>query len=159
MDAEIQVLVQNEIQRLLSSDPAQAIMIAARAIEQANNEKNELQHHINTELMPKVEMWKMAMDSGKLFEMSEVAKILNFKNIGSKKLFEYLRERNVLRSNEFYKNQPYQRYVDSGYFKPIEQIIKRDEWEFKNVKTLVTNKGIDWIAKLLLEDGYELNAR
>jgi anti-repressor protein len=106
-------------------------------------------------MAPKAEMWDMAMGSDRLEEMSSVAKILNFKDMGRNNLFEYLREKNILRQN----NEPYQKYVDSTYFKIIEQTIKTGDYTIINNKTMVTQRGLDFIGKLLLEDGYAPNAR
>jgi anti-repressor protein len=155
MNTDIQVLVQQELQRLLSSDPTQAIMLAARAIEQVTNEKNALQRHINTELMPKVDMYELVMGTDKLIEMSSVAKVLNFRGMGRNNLFEYLKERKILRFN----NEPYQNYVDAGYFKIVREVFERDGYEGVYNKTMTTQKGVDYIGKLLREDGYELNPR
>ena len=84
-----------------------------------------------------------------------MAKILNFKDMGRNKLFEYLRDRNILRFN----NEPYQRFVDAGYFKIIEQTVKTGTYTIINNKTMVTQRGLDYMAKLLLEDGYEITNR
>lgn len=55
-------------------------------------------------MQPKAEMWELAMGSDKLEEMSSMAKILDFKDMGSNKPFGYLRGRDILR----YNNEPYQ---------------------------------------------------
>ncbi|MNW68491.1 Phage antirepressor protein KilAC domain protein [compost metagenome] len=47
-------------------------------------------------------------------------------------------------------NQPYQRYVDSGYFRVIEQkYMKPDGSTNINIKTLVYQKGLDFIRRTL----------
>jgi anti-repressor protein len=155
MNTEIQVLVQQELQRLLSSDPTQAIMLAARAIEQANNEKSALQHHINTELMPIVDMYEKVMGTDKLCDMKQVAKILNYKNLGRNKLFDYLQEKGIISEHK----EPYQRFVDAGYFKVVEESFENNGYNGVYLKTVVTQKGIDYIGKLLKEDNYERNPR
>lgn len=58
-----------------------------------------------------------------------------------------------------HNNEPYQQYVDSGYFKLVRQTWKRAGYEGIYDKTMVTPKGVDFIAKLLLEDGYEYRKR
>jgi len=143
---EIQVRVEQEVQKFLS-DPNNIIVAYQKSLEE-----RDLQIAV---IQPKAEMWDIAMGSDRLEEMSSVAKILNFKDMGRNKLFEYLRDRNVLRNN----NEPYQRYVDSGYFKIIEQTVKTGTYTIINNKTMVTQRGLDYIAKLLLEDGYEITNR
>jgi len=143
---EIQVRVEQELQRFLSN-PENIIAAYQKTLEEKNLQIAEIK--------PKADIWDMAMGSDRLEEMSSVAKILNFKDMGRNKLFEYLRDRNVLR----YNNEPYQRYVDSGCFKIIEQIVKTGTYTIINNKTMVTQKGLDYIAKLLLEDGYEISGR
>lgn len=50
-------------------------------------------------------------------------------------------------------NIPYQKYIDSGYFRVIEQkYTKPDGTVCINIKTLVYQKGLDFIRKLLKED-------
>ncbi len=102
----------------------------------------------------KVEFYNAVAADDSLIEMSAVAKILNFKNMGRNKLFNFAREKGILRSS----NEPYQEFVDRGYFKVIEQIIEMREGETMiNRKTMVTNKGIDYIRKILVEEGYNYN--
>jgi anti-repressor protein len=95
------------------------------------------------------------MGSDRLTEMAAVAKILNFRDMGRNNLFEYLREKSVLRES----NEPYQKYVDSGYFKVIEQTIKTGSYTIINNKTMVTQKGLDFIRKMLKGDDYVSVAR
>lgn len=138
---EIQVRIQREVQKYLSN-PYNIIAAYQKALQE-----RELQV---ADLEPKAVMWDMAMGSDRLEEMSAVAKILNFKDMGRNRLFDYLRDRNILRSS----NEPYQRYVDSGCFKVIEQTVRVDGYTIINNKTMVSQKGLDYIGKLLREDGY-----
>jgi phage antirepressor YoqD-like protein len=56
------------------------------------------------------------------------------------------------------RNEPYQRYVSSGYFKVIEQKVELPNGDiYINRKPVVFQKGLDFIRKLLLEAGYEYN--
>jgi phage antirepressor YoqD-like protein len=168
--SEIQVLVQNELRHLLTSDPMQAIMLAARAIQQVQDEKQKaiqevneqkesaisaLTTHIATDLMPKVDMYEVTMGTARLFEMSAVAKILNFRNMGRNNLFEYLKDKKILR----YNKEPYQQTVDAGYFKIVEQSFDAGNGVQIYRKTMATQRGIDYIGKLLLKEGYVKNAR
>jgi anti-repressor protein len=60
--------------------------------------------------------------------------------------FEFLRDRGVLMSN----NQPKQTYCDRGYFRVVEsKYNKPDGSSHINLKTVVYQKGLDYIRKLL----------
>ena len=96
-------------------------------------------------MKPKEEFFDAVTDSKDAIEMKDVAKVLDM-GIGRNKLFKFLRERNVLMNN----NTPYQEYVDRGYFRVIEQKYNRGYGETGiNIKTLVFQKGVDYIRKLL----------
>ena len=57
-----------------------------------------------------------------------------------------LRDKGVLMKN----NQPYQKYVDAGYFKVIESTWSKPNGDVQiNLKTVVYQKGLDYIRKLL----------
>jgi hypothetical protein len=75
-----------------------------------------------------------------------VAKVLGIKGIGRNKLFEILREKKVLDRG----NVPYQEYVDRGYFRVIEQKYTKPNGDTCiNIKTLVYQKGVDFIRRLI----------
>lgn len=98
------------------------------------------------ELTPKAEDWSAFMDSKGNMTISKVAKALDIEGIGRNKLFDILRNKEVLRSN----NEPYQRYINDGYFKVI-AVAKNGR---KFAQTLVTGKGMSWINKKMKEWGY-----
>ena len=91
---------------------------------------------------PKAEVYDIAMSAKNSQSMSTVAKSLG---IGRNKLFKFLREQKVLRQN----NEPYQTYIDRGYFRVRQVPISRSTGVFNKPQTLVTAKGIDFIARLL----------
>lgn len=98
------------------------------------------------EMKPKVEFFDAVADSKDAIEMGRVAKVLNYPGIGRNKLFEMLRDHNILMNG----NIPYQKYVDRGYFRTIEQkYSKPDGTTNINIKTLVYQKGVDAIRKML----------
>lgn len=100
----------------------------------------------NKELKPKAEFFDAVADSKHAIQMSEVAKVLNYPGYGRNRLFEFLREKKVLMSN----NQPYQKYVDCGYFRVVEQKYTKPNGDIAiNIKTLVYQKGVNYIRKLL----------
>ena len=102
-------------------------------------------HDENQELKPKAQFYDQVAGSKDAIDMGSAAKVLNM-GIGRNKLFELLRDEKVLMHN----NQPYQKYVDNGYFRTIEQkFIKTDGTTSINIKTVVYQKGLDFIRKLI----------
>lgn len=97
------------------------------------------------EMQPKADFFDCVADSKSAFSMNEVAKVLDYKGIGRNKLFEFLREQGIL---DRY-NVPYQRYVDNGWFRVIEQKYMKDGEPIVTTKTLVYQKGVDAIRKRL----------
>lgn len=70
----------------------------------------------NESMKPKAEFYDIVADSKDTFTMNEVAKNVNIKGLGRNKMFAFLRYHKILMSN----NDPYQRYVDAGYFRSIQ---------------------------------------
>ena len=100
----------------------------------------------NKELKPKAKFFDAVADSKNAIQMSEVAKVLNYPGYGRNRLFEFLREKKILMPN----NQPYQKYVDCGYFRVVEQKYTKPNGDIAiNIKTLVYQKGVNYIRKLL----------
>ena len=98
------------------------------------------------EQAPKVEFFDDVTGSTDTIDMKEVAKVLNVKGLGRNNLFELLRSRNILDRN----NQPYQKYVDCGYFRIIESRYTVPTGETKiSLKTVVFQKGLEFIRKLI----------
>lgn len=82
--------------------------------------------------------------------MDEVAKVLNL-GFGRNTLFRILREEGILRSGEFVRNQPFQKYIDIGYFRVILQDFKKGEIPNLGTKTLVEEKGMRFISEKIEE--------
>ena len=140
MDKETELLL-GESQNFLIK-LTERLNMTTRALESANEKIKEMG--------PKVEFYDQVANSEDLIEMSEVAKTLAFNNFGRNKIFQLLRVDSILRQN----NQPYQNYVDQGYFKLIEQKVELPNSEIKiNLKTLVTQKGLDFIRKVIIQSG------
>ena len=100
------------------------------------------------EMLPKAEFYDAVAGSKDAIDIGSAAKVLNM-GIGRNKLFEILRNKGILMNN----NIPYQKYIDCGYFRVIEQkYTKPDGTVCINIKTLVYQKGLDFIRKLLKED-------
>lgn len=115
--------------------------------------ENKQQAQQLIEQAPKVEFYNDVTGSETTAEIGTVAKILGFKNVGRNILFDILRKQGILKAD----NIPYQRYVDNGYFRVIES--KWNDYVTGDVKisfkTVVYQKGIEYIAKILRELGYQ----
>ena len=99
------------------------------------------------EQKPKVEFFDQVTDSKDAVDMKECAKILNM-GIGRNRLFEFLRSRAILDR----KNLPYQIFIDKGYFRTVEtSYTKSDGTNCINIKTVVYQKGMDYIRKIYNE--------
>ena len=123
---------------------ARALTIAQQTIERRNFVIKKLEE--DTERMrPKEEFYDAVAGSKTAIEMAAVAKVLNFNGVGRNKLFEILRDERVLQSD----NIPYQKYIDNGWFRTIEQKYSKDGETYINIKTLVYQKGVDGIRKIL----------
>lgn len=139
---------------------AKSLQYANNIIEQNKIEisklelENKEQKEIIIEQKPKVEYYDKVTSSKKAISMSEVAKLLKFKSktnkrpVGRNILFGILRGNNLL--NKY--NQPYQKYVNAGYFE-VKQSYNNYTGE-PVYTTLVTSKGIEYIIKLLRKLGF-----
>lgn len=118
---------------------AEALLEAGRLaleVEQRNKQIEIMQ--------PKADFFDAVTDSKDAIDIGNVAKILNL-GIGRNQLFEFLRSRNILMRN----NVPYQRYIDQELFRVVEQkFSKPDGSTHINIKTLVFQKGMDYILKI-----------
>ena len=115
----------------------------------AQVEENEKLALENSELKPKADFFDAVADSKTAISMQEVAKVLAIKGFGRNNLFEFLRNEEILDKY----NVPYQRYVDYGWFRVIEQKYMRDGEPCISTKTLVYQKGVDAIRKRILQKG------
>lgn len=123
--------------------------ILARALKVADQTIASL--NTKVELMkPKAEFFDAVTDSKDAIPMASVAKVLDM-GIGRNKLFQVLRDEKVLQSD----NIPYQEYIDREYFRVVEQKYDKPYGEIGiNIKTLVFQKGVEFIRKLLIRKGY-----
>lgn len=94
--------------------------------------------------MLKEEFFDAVMGSKDAIEIGKVVKVLNFPGVGRNKLLEILRDIGILMKN----NIIYQKYIDSGCFRTIEQKYSTPEGEIGiSIKTLVYQKGVDFIKE------------
>lgn len=127
--------------------------ILARALKIADQTIDAMKAHIrhlsieNEAMKPKAEFFDAVTDSRDAIDMKSVAKVLDL-GYGRNILFEKLREMKILDAN----NHPYQKYIDAGYFRVIEQKYDKGYGETGiNIKTLVFQKGVDYIRRKLSE--------
>lgn len=117
---------------------ANAILVAQKVIE---DQKKQLEA-----AKPKIEFYDAVAGSKTAVDIGTVAKVLGIKGLGRNNLFELLRQKGILMNN----NQPYQKYVDAGYFRVIKQKYTKPNGETCiNIKTLVYQKGLDFIRRLV----------
>jgi len=115
------------------------ILAARKEIESKDQELAEMQ--------PKADFADAVMRSDVWIEMSSVSKTLGLKGFGRNTIFELLRDAAIVRPN----NEPYQEYVERGYFRMIEQSWTNEYTGMVNVvfKTVVSQKGLDFIRRLI----------
>ena len=109
------------------------------SVEEKQKKINTLETKIE-EQKPLVEFATKVSDTSSLIDMAQMAKLLHDENIkiGRNKLFKWLQLNNILRTN----NEPYQQYINSGYFKVKEYTYTTPYGEKIGTKTYVTGKEI-----------------
>jgi anti-repressor protein len=102
----------------------------------------------NKKLLPKAEFYDAVTQSENWTSIGKVSKILSIKNLGRNNLFKKLRELGLLSP----ENEPYQPGIEAGYFKVIEEPYEKSDGSVDiYYKTVVSQKGIDYILKKLKE--------
>lgn len=123
--------------------------VMARALKLADQTITSLNKTIET-MKPKVEFFEAVTDSKDAISMADVAKVLDFGG-GRNTLFKILRQEKILQKD----NRPYQEYIDRGFFRVVEQKYDKGYGETGiNIKTLVFQKGVEYIRKLLMKREY-----
>jgi anti-repressor protein len=137
----------NEMERTLQETQRvpqtfrEALLLAAEQQERLEEQEQKI-----LEMKPKEEFYNEIIESKDTIDIATVAKVIN-KGIGRNKLFKILRDRKVLQNN----NQPYQEYIDRGYFRCVEsRFTKPNGTTSINIKTVVFQKGVDYINKLVV---------
>ena len=119
---------------------AQALRLAAE-----QQEMIEAQQVLIESQKPKVEFYDCVTGSDDTIDMAEVAKVLNC-GMGRNRIFQLLREKEILNNS----NQPYQQFVDRGYFRVIESKFTLPDGTTRiNLKTVVFQKGLDFIRSVV----------
>lgn len=157
MGSALKIRLSELLEQASKEDLKEALVEKTIQVKELTEQVIELSNK-TSELVPKAEYYDAVTKASTEYLMRDVAKQLNFKNMGQNKLFKYLRKKSILNRD----NMPYQSpHVDVGRFS-----YKQNKWvnkqtgELNTTKTpVVTNIGMDYIRKLLLSDGYEYNDR
>jgi len=119
---------------------SQALLELAHTVE-----KNEQLLLENKAMQPKAEFYDDVVGSKDIIDMGTVAKVLDA-GIGRNDLFKLLRNEKVLMSD----NKPYQSYVDKRWFRLVESKYTKPNGDTHiNIKTMVFQKGLDGIRKII----------
>jgi prophage antirepressor-like protein len=113
--------------------------------------EQQLQLEVNSalllEMKPKADFFDQVTESTTAIDIGTAAKVLNM-GIGRTKLFEFLRNAEILMQS----NRPYQRFIDLGYFRVIEQSWQKPDGSSQiNFKTVVYQKGLAFIRQQLVK--------
>lgn len=125
----------------------QTIMLAMQYLQDGYNAMKSRAIEAESKLeiaAPKAEFYDQVAESKDAIDMRTVAAVLNIKGMGRNKIFDKLRELEILDDD----NKPYRKYQDSGYFRIIEtKFIDSYGDAHINIKTLVYQRGLDFIRK------------
>ncbi|WP_171983651.1 phage antirepressor KilAC domain-containing protein [Clostridium beijerinckii] len=128
-------------------DNPDLLIAAATKLKEEREGRLEAEKRVKL-LEPKAQFYDDVAGSKDAIEMGHVAKVLGIKRMGRNRLFSLLRDKKVLDKN----NIPYQQFVDSGYFRILEQKYTVPSGETKiNIKTMVFQKGVDFILRKIRE--------
>lgn len=127
---------------------ARALVMAQKKIELREQQLKEKDAQLELQ-KPKVDFADHVTDSDNAIDMGTFAKYAQKQGItmGRNTLFKWLRDHGVLMDN----NVPYQRYLNAGWFRVIENVYNTGSGQYTTPKTLVTGKGqvalINYIRK------------
>lgn len=139
---ELEKQVRNQTPQL-----PQTYLEALESLVESEKRNQALQAKIEED-KPKVEFFDAVADSKDAISIGEVAKTLNM-GIGRNRLFEILRNKSILQAD----NIPYQKYIDAGCFRVIEQKYTRPDGETHiSLKTLVYQKGLNYIRRVVEQE-------
>lgn len=110
---------------------------------------NQLNERIRHD-QPLVEFANQVSNTENLIDMNAMAKLAMEKNIpiGRNRLFQWLREKGILMSN----NLPYQKFIDRGYFAVKETVFETSSMMKTHQQTLVTGRGQRYIISRLKKE-------
>ena len=122
------------------------MVLDAKVSEWKTRKIEQLQKQL-ADAQPKIAFHDAVTGSTDTIDIGEAAKVLAIPGLGRNKLFDVLRNKGILMLN----NQPYQKYVDAGYFRTIESSYTTpDGSTHVNIKTVVYQRGLAFIRKVVL---------
>ena len=130
---------------IFNADTKEDMLLASSELDKFRKDQLNKRDSVIKVQGPKVDFYNIVANSTNTFSMAEAAKIINVKGIGRNILINFLKHKKILRKN----GEPYQLYVDRGYFKLVERFYRADGKAIVTHKTVVFQKGIDYILKLL----------
>lgn len=143
------VLAFREARKRLMLDMNDPLAVA-QAFVVAETERRTLAAQVQEDA-PKVEAYRVLMDSSALYSIQHAAKLLN---IGEITLFRMLRAEGVLmdkdKAGKEMHNVPYRQYEEAGYFQvKARPFTLPDGTERAGSTTYVTSKGLDFLRRFL----------
>ena len=121
------------------------MVLDAKVSEWKTRKIEQLQKQL-ADAQPKIAFHDAVTGSSDTIDIGEAAKVLAIPGLGRNKLFDVLRNKGILMPN----NQPYQKYVDAGYFRTIEtSYTTPDGSTHVNIKTVVYQRGLAFIRKVV----------
>lgn len=131
-----------KLHEMLSKPESIAIILTELQKEQQLRQNAEREI---TLMKPKAELMDKVMDSNLRIDIGQAAKILALP-FGRNTLFTKLREKGIFFK---YRNEPKQEYIKRGFFELKEGWVERNTHDdFPVIKVLVTQRGLDFIARL-----------
>lgn len=122
-------------------------MLWLRKMEDVSNriialEKTKSEQEIIERYKAEITLGKDICNSNNCYDIAKFSKVLDIKNMGRNKMFDWLRNNGILRHN----NEPYQQYME--YFK----VIPINDNQYVSSKTLIKASGIKYIINKLIKD-------
>ena len=139
-EQQVQLSRKQELQlKLFSNDSMEVVNAHKKLVQMEVDEATKPLLNKIEENKPLVDFAETIACNSDSIEIGTFSKLLKDENIkmGRNKLYEYLRENKYLMKN----NQPYQQYIDNGYFEIIEYSVNTPYGSKLVIKTLITGKG------------------
>ena len=108
--------------------------------------ENKTMRVLLKEQAPKVEFYDKVVKSESLLTMQEAANLINETKLGRTNLYEFLRTKEIILKDS---NTPKRIYLELGYFKQLETSYEYNGKIRIGLKTMVTQKGLIWLIKLV----------
>lgn len=136
-----------ECERIAKAHAESPMMIMSRALQIADTTMKQQLTYI-AELEPKAAFYEAVASTSGLILIREASKILAVPHLGQNTLYTILRGVKVLMEN----NEPYQKYVNAGYFMVRERQYTVKEEVRVSRTTMVTQRGLDFIRRLVVKN-------